>query len=982
MKQTGICVAVLANVDAGKTTLAEQILLKTGVIRTAGRVDHGDSFLDTHELERRRGITIFSKMARIPLGGRNLTLLDTPGHVDFSAETERTLQIADCAVLLISAADGVTGHTMTLWSLLERYRLPTLIFVNKMDQQGADAGGVLEKLRKHLDERCICFSPWADAAGADRQAVPAGKSLYGTGESLEDFYDSAAMCDEAAMEEYLEKGMLSDEGLRELFALRKIFPCFFGSALKGEGTGAFLNGLSLLIREKEVPDEFGALCYKISRDEKGNRLSWLKITGGKIRSRALIAGRLNAPDSGADGAGGEEEDPDPAAETGGQEAVSGPAEKINQIRLYSGDRFTQTEEASAGQVAAVTGLTASFCGQIYGSCTDDAVPAIEPVLSYDLVYPPSEDRLVMFGRLRELAEEIPEISPQLDEVSGAIHVRVMGEVQTEILKSLFEERYGTQIGFGDGQIVYRETIADSTEGVGHFEPLRHYAEVHLLLEPGEKGSGIVYASDCPTDLLARNWQRLALSTLRAHRQVGVLTGSELTDVKVTLLSGRSHIKHTVGGDFRQAARRALRQGLMKCRSILLEPCYDFTLDLPAAYVGRALLDIENAAGHVDPPEIEGELAHLTGYAPVSTMRNYQAKVRAYTSGRGWLELTARGYEPCHNPEEVIEKIAYEPERDLRNPTWSVFCAHGSGFEVPWDQVEAYMHLPLRSASGEGGVPAGNGADGVLSPAEEEASRRGAYERYRQSEATAAELDAIFERTYGPVRRRLGEELTGGVSYGESRPGGGRSGPTGLHRPRKKEETEAYLLVDGYNIIFDWDDLRDLAGREMAGARTKLADILSNYQGFRKMNLILVFDAYRVEGGAEHVEKYHNIYIVYTKEAETADRYIERAVHRISKSADITVATSDKAEQIIIWGAGARRMSARELRESIEGTSREIRSDYLTKSGTGRNLLFDGLPAEMAELMEDVRLGRKSLADAVMDRAKAAEAGRGQEERKS
>ena len=960
MKQTGICVAVLANVDAGKTTLAEQILLETGVIRRAGRVDHGDSFLDTHELERRRGITIFSKMARIPLGGRDLTLLDTPGHVDFSAETERTLQIADCAVLLISASDGVTGHTMTLWKLLERYRLPTLIFVNKMDQPGADAGEVLGKLQKQLDERCVSFTPWTDAAGEELQAVPAGKSLYGGGGSLEDFYDSAAMCDETAMEAYLEKGVLTDDELRQLFELRKLFPCFFGSALKGEGTGAFLNGLHMLIREKEVPDDFGALCYKISRDEKGNRLSWLKITGGRIRSRALVTGHLNPPDGAGAQTFGEEEDGDCGTESGTQDSSEGQTEKINQIRLYSGDRFTQTEEASAGQVAAVTGLAASFCGQTYGSCTESVSAAVEPVLSYDLVYPPEEDRLVMYGRLRELAEEIPEISPRLEEHSGAIHVRVMGEVQTEILKSLFEERYGTQIAFGDGQIVYRETIEDSAEGVGHFEPLRHYAEVHLLLEPGARGSGIVYESDCPTDLLARNWQRLALSTLRAHRQVGVLTGSELTDIRVTLLSGKAHIKHTVGGDFRQASRRALRQGLMKCRSVLLEPFYNFTLDLPSAYVGRALLDIENAAGHVDPPGIEGEMAHLTGWAPVSTMRNYQAQVRAYTSGRGWLELTARGYGPCHNPEEVIEKAAYDPERDLRNPTWSVFCAHGSGFEVPWDQVEGYMHLPLRTAGGESSLS--EGADGVLSPAEEEAFRRSAYERFRESEATAAELDAIFERTYGPVRRRIGEELTGSSINWENRPGGGRSGPTGLHRPRKKEETEEFLLVDGYNIIFDWDELRDLAGREMAGARTKLADILSNYQGFRKMNLILVFDAYRVEGGTEHVEKYHNIYIVYTKEAETADRYIERAVHRISRGADITVATSDNAEQIIIWGAGARRMSARELKEAVEGTSREIRSDYLAKAGSGRNLLFDGLSGEMAKLMEDVRLGRKSFED--------------------
>ena len=899
-----LTLGILAHVDAGKTTLAESILYLRGSIRKIGRVDHGDAFLDNYELERSRGITIFSKQARLTLGNREVTLLDTPGHVDFSAEMERTLQVLDAAVLVISAADGVQGHVETLWKLLKYYQIPVFLFVNKMDQEGTDREKLLSELKKRLDGNCVDFNQEETDYAA--------------------FAEEAAMSDEKLLEEYLESGSVDRKLLKKAIADRKLFPCFFGSALKIQGVEELLKGLETYASTSPYRKNFSARVYKISRDEAGNRLTHLKVTGGVLKVKMPLTNRRE-----------------------GLEESEIWEEKADQIRLYSGAGYQAVNEAGPGSICAVTGLSRTFAGEGLGEEAEGNLPILEPVLTYRIELPEGTNVHETFLKLLKLEEEIPELHIVWNERLGEIHAQVMGEVQIEILKSLIRDRFRLDVEFGDGNIVYKETILEPVEGVGHFEPLRHYAEVHLLLEPAERGSGLSFDTVCSEDVLDRNWQRLILTHLEEKKHLGVLTGSEITDMKITLLTGRAHIKHTEGGDFRQATYRAVRQGLRKAKSILLEPVYEYRLEVPADLVGRAMADIQRMNGKFSGPELEGEMAVLTGIAPVSAMRGYPREVTAYSRGRGRISVALSGYESCHNGEEIAALSGYDPDGDMENPTGSVFCAHGAGFVVDWDQVEDYMHL--ESAWGNGGEK--TEPEGL--PVTESIRRQRAAEA--ETYASEEELKAIFERTYGPVKKERG-------SF-EKRVRRSSSDSVSAYRPIKKEmPQEQYLLVDGYNIIFSWEDLNELSRVNMEGARSKLADLLCNYQGYRKCHVILVFDAYKVEGNHGEVVKYHNIHIVYTKEAETADQYIEKTVHAIGRKYGVTVATSDGLEQVIILGQGARRLSARGLREEIEAASTEIRGDYLNRQGPTKNLLIHQLPGEMAELMEDVRLGRRTMED--------------------
>ena len=858
-------VGLLAHVDAGKTTLSESILYQSGAIRNLGRVDHQDAFLDTDEMERERGITIFSKQAVLTWKDTEITLLDTPGHVDFSAEMERVLQVLDCAVLVISGADGVQGHTETLWKLLTRYGIPVFLFVNKMDQEGTDCGA-------------------------------------------EEVIEEIAVCDEQTMEEYLEKGSVAAASIRRLVAERKIFPCYFGSALHLQGVEELMNGICTYQMQKEYPAVFGAKVYKIARDGQGNRLTYLKVTGGTLKVKDVI---------------GENGD------------------KVNQIRVYSGEKYELLSEADAGKVCAVTGLAETYPGQGLGAEKDSELPILEPVLTYRIILPDDCNVHTMLRDLKLLEEEEPELHVVWIEKSQEIHVQLMGDVQIEILQRIIKERFGVLVEFGEGSIVYKETIAAPVEGVGHFEPLRHYAEVHLRLEPGERGSGIQFDSECSEDVLDRNWQRLVLTHLEEKEHKGVLTGSVITDMKITLTSGKAHLKHTEGGDFRQATYRAVRQGLKKAESVLLEPYYEFRIELPSENVGRAMTDIQNRFGKFEAPETLGEMTVLTGIAPVSTLSGYQKDVIAYTGGRGRISLTLKGYDLCHNQEEVVAARGYDSELDLANPTGSVFCAHGAGFVVDWDEVEEYMHMERTlDQTGEEGL------------AEVTLPKR----RHSSIELTQEELDAIYVRTPDPVKQNHGP-VTVCAKEKDREPGSAYTDPKWERRRREKEGRQEYLLVDGYNIIFSWEELRELSEKDIGAARGKLADILSNYQGYRKCTLILVYDAYKVEGNPGEVMKYHNIYIVYTKEAETADQYIEKTVRRIAKDAAVTVATSDGLEQVIILGQGANRMSAPGLKEEIERTLAEVRGEHLGKKGSVGNYLFDYLDEETAEEMEKVRLGK-------------------------
>lgn len=920
-----LVIGILAHVDAGKTTLSEELLYLCGEIRKIGRVDHGDAFLDTYELEKERGITIFSKQALLKTENMEVTLLDTPGHVDFSAEMERTLQVLDYAILVINGMDGVQSHTMTLWRLLERYQIPTFLFVNKMDQQGTDHDALLNDLKQHLHENCVDFGRTQDAD-------------YGMYELTPEQLENIAVCEEDILETYLETGIVEDRDIARLIVQRKIFPCYFGSALKEKGVKDFWNGVQKYTAEPKRPTEFGAKVFKIARDEQGNRLTYMKITGGSLKVKTLLSSNSNGQSL-----------PGRKAEEAAWE------EKADQIRLYSGAKYELTSEAEAGTVCAVTGLTRTYPGEGLGIEQESELPILEPVLNYQIILPDDCDPHQMLQKLRQLEEEEPQLHILWDSQFSEIHAQLMGEVQIEILKKLIWDRFHVAVEFGAGSIVYKETVAEPVEGVGHFEPLRHYAEVHLLIEPGEPGSGCQFFTACSEDVLARNWQRLILTHLEEKEHIGVLTGSPLTDVQITILTGRAHAKHTEGGDFRQATYRAVRQGLRKARNILLEPYYEFRLEVPAEMIGRAMSDVQKMQGTFDAPEVEGETAILKGTAAVAQMRDYQKEVVSYTHGTGKLFCSLKGYAPCKNQDEVVQNIGYDPEADLENPTGSVFCAHGAGFVVPWDQVEAYMHLQsgvdmdeldseswyedVESAQNLGTAVDNTNISGNISGKNGKFSYSGSYEEEE-------ELQAIFERTFGPMKRDRTAFQKKTVHS---------STPATRYRAGKPRQEE-YLLVDGYNIIFSWEELNELAKENIHAACDKLMDILSNYQGYRKCTLILVFDAYKVEGHVEEIITYHNIYVVYTKEAETADQYIEKTVHRIGRQYQVTVATSDGLEQVIIMGQGAHRISAQGLKKEIEDTEKTAREEWHQRRQSSKTYLFDHMSEEMQEQMEKIRLG--------------------------
>lgn len=846
-----ICIGILAHVDSGKTTLSEGLLYASGALRKLGRVDHGDAFLDTDALERERGITIFAKQAMLTVGEHEFTLLDTPGHVDFSAEMERTLSVLDYAVLVISGSDGVQSHTRTLWRLLTRYEVPTFLFINKMDLAGTDKSALMERLTQTLSAECVDFS-----------APPQERD------------EALALCDEAALESLLERGSIDDSLISEMIKSRKVFPCFFGSALKMDGVEDFLSALARFTVAPEYPSEFGAKVFKISRDAQGGRLTWLKVTGGALRVKAPLTYRAQNQDYN---------------------------EKADQLRLYSGIKFRTLEKAGAGSVVAVTGLSHSYVGLGLGTEAEASAPLLQPVLTYQLVLPDGADAHSALTKLRELEEEDPMLRIVWDERYGQIHVQLMGKIQLEILRRRILDRFGLAVTFGEGSIVYRETIASPVLGMGHFEPLRHYAEVQLLIEPLPRGTGIQLASNLATDALDLNWQRLIFTHLLEREHAGVLTGSALTDVRFTLVAGRAHLKHTEGGDFRQATYRAVRQGLMQAESLLLEPYYDFRLEVPAECVGRAMTDLQNMGGTVDPPQSVGENTVLTGYAPVRTLRDYFTDVAAYTRGRGQLSCAVRGYETCQNQDEIVALLGYDAERDTDNPASSVFCDHGGSITIPWNEVAQHVHC-----------------DSGIHFDKEETEEKSAPPPRRgvgagNAYAADKELQEIFERTYGKVARRAFEPA--------KKPA--RTSLADHYDVTIHSEDTEYLLVDGYNIIFAWDELQRLAAQDIAAARGALIDILANYQGFRKCRVIVVFDAYKVKGNPGSVQTVHGIKVVYTKEAETADTYIERATYELRRERRVRVATSDGPEQVIILGHGALRVSARAFHAEVEAAEGQI-----------------------------------------------------------
>ena len=881
MKQ--LTLGILAHVDAGKTTLSEALLFTAGAIRKAGRVDKKDAFLDNYELERERGITIFSKQAVFSYEDLRITLLDTPGHVDFSTEMERTLQVLDAAVLLISAADGVQSHTRTLWKLLESYQVPVFLFVNKMDQPGANQEKILAGIQNQLSGNCVDFTPLVGAAATESK----GAALEA---DMQEAMEAVAICDEELLNSFLTDGRISQGQLREKIAERKVFPCLFGSALRLQGIEALLSAIAAYAPEKTYQEAFGARVFKVTRDSQGSRLTHMKITGGTLKAKMELT------------------------------CAEDKTEKVNQIRVYSGERFEAVNEAAAGSVCAVTGLLGTMAGQGLGMEKNLESPFLTPVLSYCLLLPEGTDPMAVMPKLKELEEEDPALSFTWEEELKEIHVHVMGEVQMEILKVLIRERFGLEIAFGKGRIVYKETIADTVEGVGHFEPLRHYAEVHLLLEPGEPGSGLQFETDCSEDILARNWQRLILTHLEEKQHRGVLTGSAITDMKITLVSGRAHQKHTEGGDFRKATYRAVRQGLMEAMSVLLEPYYEFRLEIPEEMTGRAMTDMEKLFADFTLAERAEGRCVLTGCAPVETMRDYQKEVYAYTRGQGSLTVRLKGYMPCHNADEVIEERHYDPEADLRNPAGSVFCSHGAGFVVPWNQVKEYMHVESCFAGDRKAIEE--------SAFQEELEKRKEAARKREENRSASggeyflgtdEIDAILQQATG-AGRGLEKKKEGWQR--QSRSTETRQATTRVYQGQPKKEE--YLLVDGYNVIFAWEELSALSKVTLDGARGRLLDILCDYQAMKGCRLIVVFDAYRLKGHPEEAYAYHNIYVVYTKEAETADRYIERFAHDNSKKYQITVATSDGLEQIIIRGEGCRLLSSRDLQADVERQKEQTR----------------------------------------------------------
>ena len=842
-----IVLGILAHVDAGKTTLTESMLYLSKTIRHLGRVDHGDAFLDYNSQERDRGITIFSKQAMFNWNDCQITLIDTPGHVDFSTEMERTLQVLDYAILVISGIDGIQNHSETIWKLLKHYHVPTFIFINKMDSIYANKDKLLNDLKGQFDENCFDF------------------------ENLdENFYETIALNNEKLLDYYLEHQTLTKEMIIDEIYQRNLFPCFFGSALKIEGIDTFLNEFTNYVKEKQYPNQFQARVFKITHDKQGNKLTHLKITGGSLKVKEQVGN-----------------------------------EKVDQIRIYSGDKYQLVNEVYAGDICAIKGFKNFEISQGLGNESTINTPILSPYMDYRIILPENCNQHEALEKLLLLSKEDPQLHINYNNQSKEIHVELMGEIQVEILKNIISERFNLDVEFDHGNIIYKETILEPVEGVGHFEPLRHYAEVHLLLEPGKPGSGLEFAVDCKENVLATSYQRLVLSHLKEKEHIGVLTGSLITDMKITLISGRAHLKHTEGGDFREATYRALRQGLKATKSILLEPYFKFTLEIPVEYLSRAIYDIETMNGTFKLSKEQDEMAYLTGKAPVSKMQNYQSEVISYTKGKGRITLQIDGYYPCTNQEEIISKINYDSESDLENPTGSVFCSHGAGFNVKWDEVENYMHIPYQ-----------------FKPKNENIEKKIEKTTYSNEDE---ELENIFIRTYGPIKQHQTNTLTKKII----------SNTTYKYMPE-------CLLVDGYNIIHSWPELKELAKDNLDAARTRLIDIMCNYQGYKKCILILVFDAYKVKNNLGSSYKYHNIYIVYTKEAQTADMYIERTTHELASKYNITVATSDALEQLIVLGQGGKRISSRELRLEVEKLDKEKLEEYRRKQAKGYNYLLEDI----------------------------------------